>query len=115
MRTGHHFFPGLRHATVPTYFISYLFPLLLAGYEAYRVGYWVSQHGWHFDELSQAGYEFTLMLIVFALQVVLDGLFFITAWVGRHPDVEHRLSNLTFGIICSALVLAFDVMLQVAF
>ena len=113
MRIGHHFFPEFRHATVPTYFVSYLFPLLLAGYETYRVAYWVGQHGWHFAQLPQAGYEFTLMLIMFALQVILDGLFFVTAWVGRHPDVEHRLANLACGIVCSALVLAFDVMLQV--
>ncbi|KIP14685.1 hypothetical protein WI77_30745 [Burkholderia ubonensis] len=115
MRTGHHFLPELRHATVPTYFVSYLFPLLLAIYEVYRVAYWVDNHGWRFSELSQAGYEFTLMLAVFALQVILDTSFFIIAWAGRHPDAQHRLGNMAFGIVCSSLVLGFDVMLQVAF
>ncbi|AOI61601.1 MULTISPECIES: hypothetical protein [Burkholderia cepacia complex] len=114
MQTGHHFLPEFRHATLPTYFVSYVFPLLLAGYEVYRIGYWVSRHGWNFAQLPQAGYEFTLMLFVFALQVILDGLFFITAWAGKHPDVEHRLANMALGVLCSALVIAFDVVLQIA-
>ena len=45
--------------------------------------------------------------------LALDGLFFITAWAGRHPDVEHRLANLTLGVLCSVLVIAFDIALQV--
>ena len=114
MQTGHHFLPEFRHATLPTYFVSFVFPLLLAGYEVYRIGHWVVQHGWHFAQLPQAGYEFTPMLIVFALQVILDGLFFITAWAGKRPDVAHRLANLTLGVLCSVLVIAFDIALQVA-
>lgn len=114
MQTGHHFLPEFRHATLPTYFVSYVFPLLLAGYGVYRISYWVSRHGWNFAQLPQAGYEFTLMLFVFALQVILDGLFFITAWSGKHPDVGHRLANMTLGVLCSAVVIAFDVALQIA-
>ncbi|WP_230953183.1 hypothetical protein [Burkholderia stagnalis] len=115
MHAGHHFLHELRHATMPTYFVSYVFPLLLVVYETYRIAYWVGRHGWNFAQLSQAGYEFTLMLIVFALQVMLDGVLFMAAWVSRHPDVEHRHANMMFGIVCSALVIAFDVALRAAF
>ena len=115
MRAGHHFLPELRHATVPTYIVSYIFPLTLAAYEIYRVVYWVVHHGWRFAELSQAGFEFTLMLVIFAMQIIIDALFFVVAWIGKHPDIEHRLSNMTLGVLCSAAVLAFDVWLQLAF
>ena len=104
----HPFHPELRHATVPTYFASYLFPALIVLYEIYRVGYWVAEHGMNFAFFSQTGYEYTLLLAVFALQVVVEVVFLAIAWMGRHPDLRHRLTNLTLGLACSAAVLAFD-------
>ncbi|WP_236654971.1 hypothetical protein [Burkholderia pyrrocinia] len=74
----------------------------------------MSRRGWHFAQLPQAGYEFTLMLFLFVLQVILDGLFFISAWAGKHPDAEHWLANMALGVLCSGLVITFDAALQVA-
>ena len=37
MQTTHHFRLELRHATVPTYVASYLFPLLLVLYEVLQL------------------------------------------------------------------------------
>ncbi|WP_155753723.1 hypothetical protein [Burkholderia anthina] len=44
-------------------------PVSSAGHEGDGIGYRVSRHGWHFAQLPQAGHEFTLMLLVFAMQV----------------------------------------------
>jgi len=38
MQTSRHFHMELRHATMPTYVFSYLFPLVLLAYELWRVG-----------------------------------------------------------------------------
>lgn len=108
MQSNHAFHPELRHATVPTYVVSYLFTALIVIYEIYRVGYWVSQHGMNFVAFGQTGYEYALMLAVFAVQVVVDVLFLALVWSTRHPDFEHRLTNLALGLACSAAVLAYD-------
>ena len=108
MQNRHAFRPGLRHATMPTYIASYIFPALIVLYEIYRVGYWVAEHGMNFASFSQTGFEFTLMLAVFGVQVVIGTLFLAFAWLGRHPDLGHRLTNLALGVACSGAVLAFD-------
>lgn len=115
MQQTHRFHPELRHATAPTYVASYLFPLLFVVYEFYRVGYWIALHGVDFSNFNQMGYEFLLMLAMFAVQVLAECAFLAIAWFGRHPDLEHRLTNLALGIFCSLLVLAFDYGLQIAF
>lgn len=102
------FYPELRHATVPTYVVSYLFPVLLAIYEIYRVGYWVSVHGMRFYAFGQAGFEFLLMLAFVAVQAVAAIVFVTVTWTARHPDFVHRLTNLALGLACSGAILAFD-------
>jgi len=81
---------------------------LIAIYEIYRVGYWVSQQGMNFVAFSQTGYEYALMLAMFAVQVVIALLFMALVWSTHHPDFEHRLTNLALGLACSGAVLAFD-------
>jgi len=108
MQIHHTFEPDAWHATVPTYVVSYLFPVLILIYEIYRVGYWVFQNGMYFGTFSQAGFEFTLMLGIFALQVVVNVLFLLFVWSIHHPDFEHRLKHIALGLACSAAVLAFD-------
>ncbi len=108
MQTHHAFHPELRHATVPTYVVSYLFPVLIVVYEIYRVGYWVAQRGMNFFGFNQTGYEYVLMLAFFAVQVVVSVVFLAFVWSTRHPDLEHRLTNLALGFGCSAAVLAYD-------
>lgn len=115
MQRIHHFHPELRHATTPTYVASYLFPLIFVVYEVYRVGYWIAMYGVDFSNFKQMGYEYLLMLAMFAVQVVAEAGFLAIAWLNRHPDLEHRLTNLSLGLFCSLVVLAFDYGLQVAF
>ncbi|MEM5371243.1 hypothetical protein V4C53_35145 [Paraburkholderia azotifigens] len=108
MQSDHAFHPEWRHATVPTYVVSYLFPAMIVIYEIYRVGYWISQHGINFVASNQTGYEYALMLAMFTVQVVVDVLFLVFVWSTRHPDFEHRLTNLALGFVSSGAVLAFD-------
>jgi hypothetical protein len=108
MQHAHPFHPELRHATFPTYFASYAFPALIVIYEIYRVGYWVAHHGMNFITFNQAGFEYVLMLAVFAVQVAVEVLFLGFAWMSRHPDLGHRLTNLALGLVCSGAVLGFD-------
>ncbi len=115
MEQTRHVYFELRHATKPTYFVSYLFPMLFLMYEAYRVTYWIVLYGIHFTNFKQMGYDYLLMLAMFGVQIVVEALFFVIAWVSRHGDLGHRLANLTFGLFCSFVVLAFDYLLQVAF
>jgi hypothetical protein len=61
------------------------------------------------------GYEYLLMIAMFAVQVVAEAAFLAVAWLGRHPDLEHRLTNLAMGLLCSLIVLGFDYGLQTAF
>jgi hypothetical protein len=112
--TDGHFHMELRHATVPVYVASYLFPLLLLAYELWRVGSWVAVHGFNFTDFNSMGYEFALMIAVFVMQVVVEIAFLAAAWLTKHRDVGHQLSNLMLGIFCSVVVLGFDLALQYA-
>lgn len=115
MQQIQHFHPELRHATLPTYFASYLFPLMFVVYEVYRVGYWIATYGFNFTMYKSMGYEYLLMLTVFGVQIVVETIFLLGAAASHHADLGHRLTNLALGIFCSFVVLAFDYMLQVAF
>jgi hypothetical protein len=99
----------------PTYLASYLFPLLLVAYEVYRVGFWLASHGIDFTDFGDEGWAFPLMLAVFAVQVVAEGIFLAVAWIGRQPDLDQRFTTLSLGLFSSLLVLAFDFGLQIAF
>ncbi|EIN01789.1 hypothetical protein WQE_07152 [Paraburkholderia hospita] len=123
MQTGFHrsmimqlalnFHPHLRHATLPTYVASYSFPILLADYEVYRIVYWLVNYGLNFSVFKAMGYEFTLMLMLFATQVVVESCFLFFGWAGRRPDLEHRVPNVILGLLLSTAVLACDFALQV--
>lgn len=115
MEDTRHFHFELRHATKPTYVASYFFPILFVIYEVYRVGSWIIAFGPNFANFKQMGYEYTLMLAVFSVQVVVEAFFLIVALLYRHADFEHRLTNLALGLLCSFAVLAFDYWLQFAF
>jgi hypothetical protein len=115
MEQTHRFHPKLRRATAPTYVVSYAFPILFVVYELYRVGSWIATFGMDFTNFKQTGYEYTLMIAMFMVQVVVEALFLVIAWISRHADFEHRLTNLTLGLFCSFVVLAFDYLLQVSF
>jgi hypothetical protein len=111
---SHHFHLELRHATVPTYVTSYLFPILLLAYEAYRVGRWIYDYGMNFANFKYMGYEFLLMLTFVGLQILVEIVFLAGAGITKHPDFEHRVSNVLVGIGCSFVVLGFDLALQYA-
>jgi hypothetical protein len=114
MSTTRHFHMELRHATMPTYVASYLFPLMLVAYEIWRVGSWVTVNGFNFSNFSAMGYEFALMIAVFIMQVVVELAFLGAAWLTKHHDFEHRTGNLLLGMFCSMVVLGFDLALQYA-
>ncbi|CAG9206191.1 hypothetical protein [Burkholderia vietnamiensis] len=117
MATTHqHFHLELRHATAPTYFISYLFPALLFAYELLRVGQWIRDHGMQFGAFKQMGYEYLLMLLFVGLQIVVEAIFLLGAVMRRdHRDFEHRVPNVVLGIGCSIALLAIDLAIQLAF
>jgi histidinol phosphatase-like enzyme len=108
MQTHRTYHLELRHATVPTYVISYFFPVLLVIYELYRVGYWINQHGLHFGTFNQGGFEYLLMLTLLAMQAVVAVVFVAFVWSIHHPDFGHRLTNLALGLALSCAVLVFD-------
>ncbi|CAE6826571.1 MULTISPECIES: hypothetical protein [Paraburkholderia] len=112
METTRHFHLELRHASVPTYVASYLFPILLLAYEVHRVGRWIFDYGMHFANFRFMGYEFLLMLVFVALQVVFEGVFLIGAWMSRDHDFEHRVANVLAGLCCSLVIICFDLALQ---
>jgi hypothetical protein len=112
MQITYHFHPEIRHATIPTYVASYIFPAFLVIYEIYRIGYWIVNYGLNGFIFRQMGYEFVLMLTVFSVQVVFEVTYMISTWILRHPDLEHRLPNVILGLFCSAAVLAFDYVVQ---
>jgi len=114
MQTTRHFHMELRHATMPTYVFSYLFPLVLLVYELWRVGSWVAVRGFNFADFSSMGYEFALMLAVFLMQIVVEIAFMAAAMLTKHHDVAHRAGNLLLGLFCSMVVLGFDLALQYA-
>jgi hypothetical protein len=111
---AHHFHLELRHATVPTYVTSYLFPILLLAYEVYRVSYWVVHYGFNFTNFRSGGYEFLLMLAFVGLQIFVEIVFLASAAVTRHPDLKHRVANILAGIACSFVVIGLDLALQYA-
>ena len=114
MHATRHFHLELRHATIPTYVASYLFPILLLVYEIHRVGRWIFDYGMNFANFRFMGYEFLLMLVFVALQAVVEGIFLIGAWMRREHDFEHRIANLLGGLGCSLVVIGFDIALQYA-
>ncbi|SEI17998.1 hypothetical protein SAMN05192544_103099 [Paraburkholderia hospita] len=113
MQLALNFHPHFRHATLPTYVASYFFPILIAVYEVYRIAYWIVNYGLNFSVFKAMGYEFTLMLMLFATQVVVESCFLFFAWLGRRPDLEHRVPNAVLGLLLSTAVLACDFALQV--
>ncbi|CAB3804727.1 hypothetical protein LMG28688_06058 [Paraburkholderia caffeinitolerans] len=112
MQATHHFNIELRHATVPTYAVSYVFPILLLLYEIHRVGRWIYDYGMQFSNFRSMGYEFLLMLVFVGIQAVVGVIFLTGASIGRHHDFRHRVSNLLAGLSCSMAVIAFDLALQ---
>jgi hypothetical protein len=117
MATTHqHFHLELRHATAPTYIVSYLFPALLFVYELLRVGQWIRDHGMQFAAYKQMGYEYLLMLLFVGLQIVVEAIFLLGAAMRKdHRDFEHRVPNVVLGIGCSIALLAIDLAIQLAF
>lgn len=114
MQATHHFNIELRHATVPTYVVSYLFPILLLLNEIHRVGRWIYDYGMHFSNFRYMGYEFLLMLVFVGGQAIVAVVFLIGASISRHHDFEHRVSNLLAGLSFSMVLIAFDLALQYA-
>ncbi|AXF23988.1 hypothetical protein CUJ89_26920 [Burkholderia pyrrocinia] len=112
MQAVRHFHLELRHASVPTYVASYVFPILLLAYEVLRVGRWIAEYGMNFMNFRFMGYEFLLMLVFVALQVGFECVFLIAAWISRNHDFEHRVANLLAGLGCSLVVIGFDLALQ---
>ena len=112
MHTARHFRLEFRPVTIPTYFVSYVFPILLVLYELYRVGYWIAQHGLELGGFSEMGYEYTLMLAAFVLQIAAALVFVVWAWLSRRLHFVRRLANLALGLLCSIAVLMFDYGLQ---
>src|SRR5260370_35468876 len=95
MQAIHHFRLELRHATMPTYVASYLFPFLLFVYETHRVGRWILDYGMNFSNYKFMGYEYLLVFV--ALQIIVEGAFPLGIWVGRHNDLSHPITKLQAG------------------
>ena len=112
MQAMHHFRLELRHTTVPTYVASYLFPFLLFVYEAHRVGRWIFDYGMNFSNYKFMGYEYLLMLVFVALQIIVELAFLLGARMGRRHDLDHRIANVLAGVGCSIGILVFDLALQ---
>jgi uncharacterized membrane protein YadS len=58
------------------------------------------------------GYEYLLMLVFVALQIIVEVAFLLGAWLGRHHDLDHRIANVLAGVGCSIGILVFDFALQ---
>ncbi|MFM0511665.1 hypothetical protein [Paraburkholderia sp. RL17-373-BIF-A] len=114
MQATRYFHLKLRHANVPTYIASYVFPILLLAYEVHRVGRWILDYGMNFANFRFMAYEFLLMLAFVALQVVFEGIFLMGAWMSRNHDFEQRIANVLAGLGCSLVVIGFDLALQYA-
>jgi len=112
MQLAPHLHPHVRHATMPTYVASYAFPLLLALYEVYRIAYWIVSFGPNLLVFKEMGYEFLLMLVLFAMQILVESAFLLFASVTGHPDFQHRIPNVVLGLLLSSAVLACDFALQ---
>jgi hypothetical protein len=115
MATTHHMHLEFRHATVPTYIVSYLFPALLFAYELMRVGQWIRDHGMHFAGFKGMGYEYLLMLMFVGLQIAIEAAFLAGAAMRKDRDFEHRIPNVLAGIGCSIAILVVDLAVQLAF
>ena len=85
MQLAPNFHLYFRHATFPTYVASYFFPILLAVYEVYRIAYWVVNYGLNLSVFKEMGYEFTLMLVLFETQIVIESCFLFLAWEADTP------------------------------
>lgn len=112
MQAMHHLRLELRHATMPTYVASYLFPFLLFVYETHRVDRWVFDYGMNLSNYKFMGYEYLLMLVFVALQIIIEVAFLLGAWLGRHHDLDHRIANALAGVGWSIGILVFDFALQ---
>ncbi|RZF30457.1 hypothetical protein EVC45_08235 [Paraburkholderia sp. UYCP14C] len=108
MQAMHHFRLGPRYATIPTYVASYLFPFLLFVYETHRVRRWIFDYGPNFSNHKFMGYEYLLMVVFVALQITVEVAFLLGAWLERHHDLDHRISNVLEGVGCSIGILVFD-------
>jgi hypothetical protein len=86
MQAMHYFRLELRHATMPMYVASYLFLFLLFVYETHRVGRWIFDYGTNFSNYKFMGYEYLLMLVFVALQIIVEVAFPLEAWFGPHHD-----------------------------
>jgi hypothetical protein len=114
MQAMHHFRVELWHATMPTYVASYLFPFLLLVYETHRIGRWIFDYGMNFSNYKFMGYEYLLMLVFVALQIIVGAAFLLGAWLGRHHDLDHQIASVLAGVGCSIGILFFDFVLQYA-
>lgn len=115
MQQTHHVDRTIAPQGAPTYLGSYVFPVLLLVFEVYRVGHWMAAHGVDFAGFGERSFEYPLMLAMFAVQLVAEGVFLAIAWVSRQSDLERRFTTLSLGLVSSLLVLAFDYGLQIAF
>jgi hypothetical protein len=91
-----------------------LFPFLLLVYETHRVGRWIFDYGMNFSNYKFVGYEYLLMLVFVALQIIVGAAFLLGAWLGRHHDLYHQIENVLAGVGCSIGILVFDFVLQYA-
>ena len=101
--------------SAPTYLASYIFPVLLLAFEVYRVGYWMASRGIEFSHFGESSRGPSLMLAMFAVQLLAEGVFLAAAWVARQSDLQHRFTTVFLGLFGSLLILAFDYGLSIAF
>lgn len=66
----------------------------------------------NFSNYKFMGYEYLLMLVFAALQIIIEVAFLPAAWLRRHHDLEHRIANVLGGVGCSIGILVFDFSLQ---
>lgn len=66
----------------------------------------------NFSSYGFMGYEYLLMLVFVALQIIVEVAFLLGAWLGRHHYLDHRIANVLAGAGCSSGILVFDFSLQ---
>ncbi|MFM0085211.1 hypothetical protein P0D72_41155 [Paraburkholderia sediminicola] len=108
MQAMHHFRLELWHATMPTYVASYLLPFLSFVDQTRRVGRSIFDCGMNFSKYKFMGYEYLLMLVFVAHRIIIEVAFLLGAWLGRHHDPCHRISNVLAGVGCPTRILVFD-------
>lgn len=70
---------------------------------------------WHeFLELQFMGYDYLVMLVFVALQIIVEVSFLMETRMGRHLDIDRRVANVLAGMGCSIDILVFDFALQCA-